>query len=309
MKKICYIVPYFGRLPQNFELWLNSCKTNPTIDWLIYTDDKTSYEYPNNVKVTYCTFDEIKRKIQSNFDFEINISRPWKLCDFRPAYGEIFSEDIQEYEFWGHCDLDVLWGNIRRFITNEILEKYEKIGFQGHSTLYKNTKEVNKRYQIKSSKYPSYKEIFKDAKGYCFDENIICSIYDELGIPYYHETIFAHLRKFEYNFVLAHVPENEEYKNKNQIFLWDSGTLNRLYLANMPPTGCFSVPSKSTGSRRSRHFSRNSWDGSSVWSPAWATWASPLAVKRPRQSCSQKKQCSHRKRAGVHTGSCVFFSC
>lgn len=232
MKKICYIVPYFGRLPQNFELWLNSCKTNPTIDWLIYIDDKTPYEYPNNVKVTYCTFDEIKRKIQSNFDFEINISRPWKLCDFRPAYGEIFSEDIQEYEFWGHCDLDVLWGNIRRFITNEILEKYEKIGFQGHSTLYKNTKEVNKRYQIKSSKYPSYKEIFKDEKGYCFDENIICSIYDELGIPYYHETIFAHLRKFEYNFVLAHVPENEEYKNKNQIFLWDSGTLNRLYLAN-----------------------------------------------------------------------------
>lgn len=114
MKKICYIVPYFGRLPQNFELWLNSCKTNPTIDWLIYTDDKTSYEYPNNVKVTYCTFDEIKRKIQSNFDFEINISRPWKLCDFRPAYGEIFSEDIQEYEFWGHCDLDVLWGEYKK---------------------------------------------------------------------------------------------------------------------------------------------------------------------------------------------------
>ena len=45
MKKICYIVPYFGKLPKNMKLWLNSCKTNPTIDWLLYTDDKTVYDY------------------------------------------------------------------------------------------------------------------------------------------------------------------------------------------------------------------------------------------------------------------------
>ncbi len=50
MKTICYIVPYFGKLPKNFPLWLVGCEANPTIDWIIYTDDKTSYSYPKNVK-------------------------------------------------------------------------------------------------------------------------------------------------------------------------------------------------------------------------------------------------------------------
>lgn len=230
MKKICYIIPYFGKLPINMKLWLNSCKMNPTIDWLIYTDDKTNYEYPKNVKVTYCTFNDMIQKIQKNFNFKILIDRPWKLCDFKVAYGEIFSEDIKEYDFWGYCDIDVLWGNIRKFITEDILNKYDKIGFQGHSTLYRNNKEVNSRYKTKISKHPSYETIFTTKQGYAFDENIICDIYDELNIPYYHETKFIHLRKFEYNFVLAHVPDSEEYKNKHQIFLWDSGNLFRLYL-------------------------------------------------------------------------------
>lgn len=225
-------MPYFGKLPINMKLWLNSCKTNPTIDWLLYTDDKTIYDYPENVKVKYCSFEEIKNRIQKNFDFKILIDKPWKLCDFRVAYGEVFEEDIKEYDFWGYCDIDVLWGNIRKFITEDILNKYDKIGFQGHSTLYRNNKEVNSRYKNKISKYPSYEIIFTTPQGYCFDENIICDIYKEMNIPYYSETNFAHLRKWEYNFVLAHVPSNEEYKNRNQIFLWDSGSLYRLYLAN-----------------------------------------------------------------------------
>ena len=62
MKSICYIVPYFGKLPSGFQLWLMSCKMNPTIDWLIFTDDKTEYDYPENVKVNYCTFDDIRKR-------------------------------------------------------------------------------------------------------------------------------------------------------------------------------------------------------------------------------------------------------
>ena len=59
MKSICYIVPYFGKLPNNFQLWLNSCSTNNTIDWIIFTNDKTYYNYPENVKVNYCEFEEV----------------------------------------------------------------------------------------------------------------------------------------------------------------------------------------------------------------------------------------------------------
>ena len=54
MKKVAYVIPYFGKFPKGFDLFLMSCRNNPTIDWLIFTDDHTSYEYPSNVKVYYC---------------------------------------------------------------------------------------------------------------------------------------------------------------------------------------------------------------------------------------------------------------
>lgn len=147
MYSIAYVVPYFGKFPKGFQFWLLSCKCNPSIDWLIFTDDKTPYDYPENVKVTYWTFDQMKKKVQAIYDFPIFLERPYKLCDFKPAYGEIFADELKDYDFWGHCDIDLVWGNIRKFYTDEVLGQYEKVGFNGHSNLYKNTPEVCARYR------------------------------------------------------------------------------------------------------------------------------------------------------------------
>ena len=61
MYSIAYVVPYFGKFPKEFQFWLLSCKCNPTIDWLIFTDDKTPYEYHKHRKVAYLTYDQIKK--------------------------------------------------------------------------------------------------------------------------------------------------------------------------------------------------------------------------------------------------------
>lgn len=230
MKKICYIIPYFGKLPKGFEMWLLSCSKNDTIDWILYTDDKTEYKYPKNVKVKYCNYEDIKNKIQNNFNFKVCINRPWKLCEFRPAYGEIFKDDLREYDFWGHCDMDLIWGDIRKFITDDILNKYEKIGFQGHSTIYKNIDEVNSRYRTIVPGKINYKQAFTSEEGFCFDETGICDIYDYLKIPYYKGTNFAHLDRFTNSFFLGHLPESDTYKNNRQVFCWKDGKLLRYYL-------------------------------------------------------------------------------
>ena len=137
MKTICYIIPYFGKLPKNFALYLLSCAQNPTVNWKILTDDRTPYEFPTNVQ--YCNYEEVKQRIKAWFDFETVIDRPWRLSLFKPAYGEIFAEELSGYDFWGHCDIDLMWGNIRTFYSENNLNKYERLGFLGHSTLYKNT--------------------------------------------------------------------------------------------------------------------------------------------------------------------------
>lgn len=124
---ICLVVLYFGKLPNYFDLWLTSCKYNKTINFLLFTDDKTKYDYPNNVEVIYTTFEGIRNQIQSKFDFKISLERPYKLCDFKPAYGYIFNEYLKEYDFWGHCDLDVVFGNLRKYLPEKILLNYDKI--------------------------------------------------------------------------------------------------------------------------------------------------------------------------------------
>lgn len=231
MKKIAYVLPYFGKFPKGFEMFLMSCKNNPTIDWLIFTDDKTNYNYPSNVKVTYFTFEEIKKKVQKNYEFEIVLDKPYKFCDYKPAYGEIFSEELKDYDYWGMCDLDLAWGDIRKFMTDEILEKYERIGFQGHSTIFKNNKEVNARYKTPLDE-EDYKYCYTHVGSFCFDEKGMDKIYDKLKIPYYKEIIFAHLKKYDYGFFLDLLPKELDYKNKNQIFVLEDGKINRYYLDN-----------------------------------------------------------------------------
>lgn len=230
MKKIAYVLPYFGKFPKGFELFLLSCRNNPTIDWLIFTDDRTEYKYPPNVKIKYYTFDEIKNKVQKNFDFKIVLDKPYKFCDYKPAYGEIFSEELRDYDFWGMCDLDMVWGDIRKFITEDILNQYERIGFQGHSTLFKNTIEVNSRYRTKIEE--DYRYCYTHIGAFAFDEVGMDKIYKKLEIPYYKDIIFAHLRKYDYGFFLDLMPKEDDFKNKYQIFTLEDGKIYRYYLHN-----------------------------------------------------------------------------
>ena len=160
MYSIAYVVPYFGKFPKGFQFWLMSCGCNPSIDWLIFTDDRTDYDYPDNVKVTYWTFDQMRTRVQSIFDFPISLERPYKLCDYKPAYGEIFERELRGYDFWGDCDIDLVWGDIRKFYTDEVLENYEKVGFNGHSMLFRNTPQVCSRYRTCVEGALSYRDVF-----------------------------------------------------------------------------------------------------------------------------------------------------
>lgn len=127
MKSIAFVIPWGGNLPVYFQLWLESCRRNPSVDFLVFTDDCTEYNYPDNVKVHYMSFEQMKELFQKHYDFPLSISAPYKFCDFRPAFGEIFSDYLVGYDYWGHCDVDLIWGDIRKFVTDDVLTKYKRI--------------------------------------------------------------------------------------------------------------------------------------------------------------------------------------
>ena len=185
MKKILFICPYFGAFPNYFNLTLNSIKYNPTIDWLIITDITKQYDYPNNVKIINMKFEELQKKVQSCFNFKINLNTPFKMCDFRPAYGIIFKEYLNGYDFWGHCDFDCIYGNLRKFLSDDILNKHERIYCLGHMSLYKNNDKINYMFKNKLDADTDYREIFTHDKSYSFDEMGIIRILSDHNIKIY----------------------------------------------------------------------------------------------------------------------------
>lgn len=152
--KIAIIVPFFGKLPDYYPYWEKTALANKSIDFFIFTDDRRAVS-KGNVYVKYCTFGEFTAEIQKALDFKISIRKPYKLCDCKPVYGLAFSDMLTGYDFWGHCDIDLIFGNIRKFITDDILEKSDRIYNNGHLSLYRNTDRINRLF-LNDGVYPEY---------------------------------------------------------------------------------------------------------------------------------------------------------
>ena len=170
MKYCCFIIPYFGKLPTYFQLFLNSCKLNPEYEWLLFTDDNTNYVFPINVKKIFCTFTEFRDKIQKKFDFSINLERPYKLCDYKPCYGYVLEEYLKGFIYWGYCDIDTLMGCLNNFLPQIFNEDYDKIFCLGHMSLYKNTRECNELFMKDIDGISYYHDAFTTQKIMYFDE-------------------------------------------------------------------------------------------------------------------------------------------
>lgn len=179
MYSIAMLAFQFGKLPNYFQLWLNSAGYNNSIDFYIFTDDESKYTVPSNVHIKKMTFEEMKSRIQSKFDFKICINKPYKICDYRPAFGIIFENEILEYNFWGTVDLDVILGDIRAYATEKVLEKYNRFLTRDHFTLYRNTKEVNRRFMKRMTAVEQpYKKVFTDSSIYAFGERAPISVWN-----------------------------------------------------------------------------------------------------------------------------------
>jgi hypothetical protein len=145
MKKIILITCWYGDYPWYLPYYLHSCSFNPSVDFVIVTDNKHKItSLPDNVKIIYKKLDDIISETSAKIGFKINIDTPYKLCDFKPAYGFMFPDLIKDYDLWGHCDLDIIYGDIRAFFTNDFLDSYDYISVRhdyttGCFALYRNT--------------------------------------------------------------------------------------------------------------------------------------------------------------------------
>lgn len=222
--KLALLNCYFGNLPNYFELWLQSCKYNPQIDFIFITDANIDIDVPCNVKVVVQTWDELVQFINSKFNFEISIQSPYKLTDFKPAYGYIFEDYFKGYDYWGYCDIDLLFGSLISFIGKPMHEGYEKIYRLGHLTIYKNTERMRCLFKQKGGMF-SYKEVFSNPEFYSFDEHAgQMLIAKKQGVFEYYQEDMADI-----SCRIKRMTASRHENYHNQVFYYENGSVYRTY--------------------------------------------------------------------------------
>lgn len=167
MKTIVIIFPYFGALPVQYKMWRASATCNPSVDFMFFTD--ADVESAKNIIVHKMSFKDFRKLVQNVFDFPIILNRPYKLCEYKQAYGYILNKYIKGYDFWGFGDLDLVYGDIRAFLTDNVLEYKFLLGW-GHLTLIHNDTDCNTFFMKQIEGYQSYKAAFTTSEITYFDE-------------------------------------------------------------------------------------------------------------------------------------------
>lgn len=103
--------------------------------------------------------------------FGVNMDYLYKLCEFKLAFGFVFPEIADGYDFWGSGDIDIIFGNVRDFITDKMLNIYDFISLRhdfttGCLALYRNDARMNTLFM----RSKDYRYVFSDSSYHNFDE-------------------------------------------------------------------------------------------------------------------------------------------
>lgn len=168
--KSCIIIPFFGKWPAYYPLFLKNCDNLP-FDVLIFTDLEPTGREPDAVKIIPFSLQDFRQRIRDLFNLDAAISSGYKLCDFRPSYALVFEEYLKEYAFWGWGDMDLVYGDTQAFLSDKLLEEFDVISMRkywvsGSFCLLRNDDRINRLFLQNDS----YKKIFTDPAHFSFSE-------------------------------------------------------------------------------------------------------------------------------------------
>lgn len=191
--RVCFISVYFGKIPYQMRMFFDSCEWNEKFDWLFVYDDEFPFEeISSNIKLLKLSKEKFRKRLNNVTELNIKNFEAYKVCDFRPAYGEIFSEELKDYEFWGISDTDMLLGKLDDFISEELLNNYDKIFTVGHLSIIRNTPEINSAYKRKTEHSRDYDVVFTNSLSCIYDEyEGFTEKFEDQGYRVYKEKVCA----------------------------------------------------------------------------------------------------------------------
>lgn len=173
--KIILIQVWLGEIPDYFWFHYETTKNQKDIDFILFTDQELKLD-ATNYKVYSTSKNKIEKKISDSLGTKITIKNNKKTCELKASYGDIFSEYITDYDYFGCYDIDTLFGDIRKYIEPYLgVFDFISIGdevfhnrLSGPFLIMKNTNEIKKLY-----KGNEFIKCFDNEEVNCFEEHVL----------------------------------------------------------------------------------------------------------------------------------------
>jgi hypothetical protein len=176
--KIAILIPYFGKWPAWINFFVESCRWNRAIDWIIFNDEPPPENQAPNVRHVRIAFPDYRDRLSEALGLQVGAEVPYKLCDVRPALPFVHAELVSRYDFVGTGDLDVIYGDIRSFYDDKLLAQYDLLSshrdrVSGHFCLMRNREDVANAFRRVSG----WKQAFRRTDYVNFDERAFYKLF------------------------------------------------------------------------------------------------------------------------------------
>jgi hypothetical protein len=176
--RIAILIPYFGDWPVWMNFFVESCRWNREIDWILFNDRPPPENRAANVHHVPISFADYREQLSEALGLKIGAQVPYKLCDVRPALGYVHADMLQGYDFIGFGDLDVIYGDVRSFYDDKLLTDYDLISshaerISGHLCLMRNREDVVTAFR----QVRGWKAAFRRADNAAFDERAFYNLF------------------------------------------------------------------------------------------------------------------------------------
>jgi len=114
---------HFGKLPEYLPFFLKSASTVKCLDVYIATNDDIS-PYVDLCKehgfdnINFVSYDiaDLENTVSRKLGVDYKMPSVRKICDWKTAYNFLFSDIADAYDYWGHCDLDIIMGDVDSYL-------------------------------------------------------------------------------------------------------------------------------------------------------------------------------------------------
>lgn len=141
------------------------------MDIIFLTDLDLEINLSDNVSKIHMPLDELKKRFSQRLGVDVAMHSYYKLCDLKPTYGYVFYEFIKDYDFWGFGDIDLMYGDTSKFITQDLFDHYDVLTFRtdwlsGALTFFRNTPHINSLFKESAH----WKKVVTESRHFSFTE-------------------------------------------------------------------------------------------------------------------------------------------